>query len=285
MTWYLDLPTQVRRFLPIRFGGTGNNRGYSRAVVIPASNGGADTIPVGSIVRMGVVNRVSMVTDPAATDVIGVTVGRFEPNGEDFVVDEAEVGENAAVAVYGIVPVRIDPAAAAQVNPGDYAVPAASGEPGCAEGVVVPTSAVFGRFVGGGTPGDVAPVKIGGGGGGGGSVFPLDGACEVHFDLCYAGQEVATKVPFDGDIVGWYIAGDVSGNAVVDVYGDGTYRPGSGDTIVASDPPTLSSADDATGSASGWTTALTKGDWLVFHIDSVATIQYLVVGVIVERTS
>lgn len=287
MGWYVDLPTQVRRILPRRSGGTGNQSGWATDMVVAAAvNRGADTIPVGSVVRIITPNGVVMVDDPDATDVHGVTVGRFDDDGTTFHLDEAEQNELAAVAICGTPLVRIDPAAAGEVLIGGYAVP--TSEAGAADASPTPTSGSFGRFVMGGRAGDLVRVRLGGGGGGAEGASLTDGQVEATFLLPTGGDEIETRVPYDCEVADWTMTGDdAGGSAVVDVYvaGLGSYPPGAGDSITGAAPPTLSSTDTASGSPTGWSPTLARGQRLVFHVGSVSVHQRLTVSLAVERSS
>lgn len=286
MSWYVDLPTQVRRVLPRRSGGTGNRHGWGTGVVVAAVNRGADTIPIGSAVRVVTPDGVVMVDDPAATDVHGVSVGRFESDGTTFVAEGAEPNEVVAVMVAGAPKVRVDDAAVGTVLIGAWVIPTA--EPGAVDASATPTAEAFGRFTMGGQAGDLVSMRLGGGGGSAGGPALDDGSLDVTFPRAHAGQAFLARVPWDAAIVGWAIAGEQAGDAVVDVwYTDEAGLPtiGSGESIVASDPPTLAADQVATGSAVGWGATITKGDWIVMHVDSLAIIGTLTVVLICERTS
>lgn len=286
MGWFVDLPTQVRRILPRRSGGTGNGRGWGTGVVLAAVNRGADTIPVGSAVRVITPNGVVMADDPDTTDVYGVTVGRYADDGETFLIDDVEQNELAAVMVAGTPRVRVDDAATGSVVIGAYVIPTAT--PGAVDASAMPTAAAFGRFTMGGQPGDLVTMRLGGGGGAGGVAALTDGQVEATFLLPTGGDEVETRVPYDGTITGWAMTGDdAAGSATVDVYlaGLGSYPPGAGDSVTGGVPPTLAAADTATGDATGWSTALARDQRLVFHVDSVSVHQRLTVSLALERTS
>lgn len=287
MGWYVDLPTQVRRILPHRSGGTGNQSGWATDMVVAAAvNRGADTIPVGSVVRIITPNGVVMVDDPDATDIHGVTIGRFDDDGTTFHLDEVEQNELVAVAICGTPLVRIDPAAAGEVVIGGYAVP--TSEAGAADASPTPTSGSFGRFVMGGQAGDLVRVRLGGGGGGGGAAELTDGQVEATFLLPTGGDEIETRVPYDGTVAGWEMTGDdPGGSATVDVYlADlASYPPGAGDSITGGAPPALAAADAATGDPTGWSTGLTRGQRLVFHVDAVSVHQRVTVSLAIERSS
>ncbi len=68
----------------------------------------------------------------------------------------------------------------------------------------------------------------------------------------------------------------LTGSIVVDVWkrAYSTYPPTVADTITAAAKPTISSAiksQDTT--LTGWTTSISAGDVLAFHVDSVTTLQ------------
>ena len=67
---------------------------------------------------------------------------------------------------------------------------------------------------------------------------------------------------------------------VIDIRKDvlANFPPTGGDSIVASAPPTLSSADHASSSSlTGWTTSVTAGDVLRFHLTSSSSVKRLTV--------
>jgi hypothetical protein len=70
-------------------------------------------------------------------------------------------------------------------------------------------------------------------------------------------------------------ASATSGSIVIDVWKDtyANYPPANADSITASAPPTLSSANKSQDSTlTGWTTSVTAGDVLGFNVDSVSTV-------------
>lgn len=83
---------------------------------------------------------------------------------------------------------------------------------------------------------------------------------------------LAVEVPYNCTIVGVRLLSTVSGSIVIDVWKDtyANYPPTDADSITASAPPTLTGAvksEDTT--LTGWTTALSEGDILMFNVDSV----------------
>ena len=94
------------------------------------------------------------------------------------------------------------------------------------------------------------------------------------------GQKGHLVVPFNMTITGWDIFADQSGSIVVDVWKDtyANFPPTVADTIAGTEKPTLASAQknqDLT--LTTWATSLTKGDNLAFNVDSITTVQRVVV--------
>jgi hypothetical protein len=82
------------------------------------------------------------------------------------------------------------------------------------------------------------------------------------------------EIPFACTITGWTLLLDQSGSIVIDIWKDtyANYPPVVGDTITASDKPTVSAAVKGQDLApTGWTTAITAGDTLRFNVDSAST--------------
>ena len=100
------------------------------------------------------------------------------------------------------------------------------------------------------------------------------------------GQKGHLEVPFNCTVQGWTIGANASGSIVVDVWKDtyANFPPTVADTIAGSEKPTLSSAtknQDLT--LTSFTTSLTKGDILAFNVDSVTTVQRVLVSIRVLR--
>jgi hypothetical protein len=86
-------------------------------------------------------------------------------------------------------------------------------------------------------------------------------------------------VPATGTITSAYLlstdASSTSGSIVIDVWKDtfANYPPTDADSITASAPPTLSSANKSLDSTlTGWTTSVTAGDVIGFNVDSATTV-------------
>jgi hypothetical protein len=109
-----------------------------------------------------------------------------------------------------------------------------------------------------------------------------DGSFGCTFDgagsALTAGKQVRGTIPFDCTIDRVSLLGDVTGDAVVDIWVDGyaTYPPNAGDSITGATPPTLVAADKSEDSTlTGWTVTLTKGDTVIFSLTSAATLTQL----------
>jgi hypothetical protein len=101
-----------------------------------------------------------------------------------------------------------------------------------------------------------------------------------------AGYKFPIMVPWDCTITGWTIASLQTGSIVVDVWKDdqANFPPTVADTITGSEKPTISASDigeDLT--LTTWTTTLTRGQWLIFNVDSATTIQQALLVLHVNR--
>ncbi len=99
----------------------------------------------------------------------------------------------------------------------------------------------------------------------------------------------ALEVPYACTVKGWTLVSPLeSGALVVDVWKDtyANWPPTVADTITGSEKPTIT----ATGNKgqdltlTTWTTALAKGDWLIFNVDSVTTITLATLSIGVVKT-
>ncbi len=92
------------------------------------------------------------------------------------------------------------------------------------------------------------------------------------------GTKLRVQFPQAMTITGVTMLADVSGSIVVDIWKDtyANYPPTVADNITANAKPTISAAiksQDRT--LTGWTTAITKDDILLFNVDSASTITLL----------
>jgi len=113
--------------------------------------------------------------------------------------------------------------------------------------------------------------------------FIIDGAGSV----ITTGQKGHLEIPFAGTIKQVTMLADASGSIVVDIWKDtyANFPPTDADSITASAPPTISSAQksqDAT--LTGWITAIAAGNILAFNVDSCATIKRVTISLKVERS-
>lgn len=118
------------------------------------------------------------------------------------------------------------------------------------------------------------------------------GAVQVHFRgggvaLTTSVDPVMVQIPYSGTITGWTILGDQAGSVSIDIQKDSyaNYPPTGGDSIVASAPPTVTSAVKNTSTTlTGWTTAVSSGDVLRFVLNSVSGFVNLDVTLNVTRS-
>lgn len=105
-------------------------------------------------------------------------------------------------------------------------------------------------------------------------VFSIDGGGSA----LTTGIKADISVPYACTIASVVMLADQSGSVVVDIWKDtlANYPPTSGDSIVASAPPTISSATNSSDTTlTGWTTSISAGDTLRFNINSASTITRL----------
>lgn len=126
-----------------------------------------------------------------------------------------------------------------------------------------------------------------------GAARKIDLDAAVVFIIDGGGAAITTgvkgfiRLPFVGTIISAALGADQSGSIVIDIWKDTTvnFPPTDGDSITASAPPTLSSAQsslDAT--LTGWTKTFAAGDYLAFNVDSCTTIQRVTLTLVVRRT-
>ena len=115
----------------------------------------------------------------------------------------------------------------------------------------------------------------------------------ITFIIDGGGSEITTgihgdiPIPFDCTIQEVTMLADQSGSIVIDIWKQvyGSYPPTNSESITASAVPTITTAvksQDAT--LTGWTTAISAGDTLRYNVDSVTTIQRVVISLKVRKT-
>ena len=159
----------------------------------------------------------------------------------------------------------------------------------------IPSSAmVVGNYVlvaiPGGNPRDACVVaswpagSSGGGSSGNASLtFIIDGGGSA----ITTGQKGHLEIPFACTIKRVTMLADASGSIVVDIWKDtyANFPPTDSDSITASAPPTISSAQKSQDSTlTGWTTSISAGDILAFNVDSCSTIKRVTISLKVERS-
>ena len=101
------------------------------------------------------------------------------------------------------------------------------------------------------------------------------------------GEKGHVRIPYSGTILSVVTMADQSGSIVVDIWKDTTanFPPTDADSITASAPPTLSSAQialDAT--LTGWTKTFTAGDILAYNVDSATTVTRVAICLYTRRS-
>lgn len=112
--------------------------------------------------------------------------------------------------------------------------------------------------------------------------FVIDGAGSA----ITTGQKGHLEIPFACTINQVTSLADVSGSIVVDIWKDtyANFAPTDADSITASAPPTITSAQKSQDSTlTGWTTSITAGDVLAFNVDSCTTITRLTISLKVTK--
>lgn len=95
------------------------------------------------------------------------------------------------------------------------------------------------------------------------------------FNSPTSGQTFFVYIPYSGTITAATILADQSGSAVVDVWKVAltSIPANSSNSIAASDLPTLSSAiQNRDTTLTGWTTSISAGDVIYFHLNSASTV-------------
>jgi hypothetical protein len=98
------------------------------------------------------------------------------------------------------------------------------------------------------------------------------------------GSKGLVEIPFACTITAARLFADVSGSIVIDVKKASYSGLPTTASICASAKPTLSSAQKSEDTTlTGWTTAISAGDWLEFNVDSVTTIKRVTLALTVLR--
>jgi len=162
---------------------------------------------------------------------------------------------------------------------------------------IPPSAMVVGNYVlvaiPGGNPRDACVVASwpAGSSGGGSSASP--GTASLTFIIDGGGSAITTgqkghlEIPFACTITQVTMLADASGSIVVDIWKDtyANFPPTDADSITASAPPTISSAQKSQDSTlTGWTKAISAGDILAFNVDSCSTITRVTISLKVERS-
>jgi len=113
--------------------------------------------------------------------------------------------------------------------------------------------------------------------------FVIDGGGSI----LTTGSKGSLRVPVDATITSGYLLADQSGSIQIDIWKDsiGNYPPTDADSITASAPLSLSSAQSSSDTTlSGWTTSISSGDILYFNVDSVSSIKRVEISLDIVKT-
>jgi len=119
------------------------------------------------------------------------------------------------------------------------------------------------------------------------------GTASLTFVIDGGGEAITTggkghlEIPYACTIKQVTMQADQSGSIVVDIWKDtyANFPPTDADSITASAPPTISSAQKSQDTTlAGWTKSISSGDILAFNVDSCATIQRVTISLLVEKT-
>jgi len=116
-----------------------------------------------------------------------------------------------------------------------------------------------------------------------GIVFIIDGGGSA----ITTGEKGHIRLPFAGRIISACLLADQSGSIVIDIWKDivANFPPTNADSITASAPPTLSAESASLDiTLAGWTKTFAAGDYLMFNVDSIATLTIVTLTLIVRRT-
>lgn len=102
-----------------------------------------------------------------------------------------------------------------------------------------------------------------------------------------AGIKSDLYVPFNCRVIDWTLLADRSGSIQLDVWNDGfgNFPPADADSITASAPPLISSAQSAhSATLTGWLIDITAGSTIRFNVDSCNTIRRVTAQLTVLKT-
>lgn len=286
----VDLLHQVQKWLPVRYGGTGNPHGWATDALLGAYvNGTGSTITRGTLVQLAnyttvggghiADSRIKPTTTAAQQNVLGVVMGRYrtdEPANE-FEDADCEDGDVCAVVISGKAfatvegTVAVDQFAYSAATDG-----AASGADYLQQGGVgtwesAGTDRQWLRLWGAtATPGVVGSILV---------VFG-DGIAPIA-----VGTMVDVVVPFNLRFTDWTLLSTITGDISIDIYSStyGAFPPVPSATICNSvDQPEITSgtkaqADvpywiDVFGFPQGWDRDQDAGTVLRFNVESCTSI-------------
>jgi hypothetical protein len=98
-------------------------------------------------------------------------------------------------------------------------------------------------------------------------------------------SEIRTVIPYNAQIVGWYIDSNADGDIVIDVRKLDEGWPTATESIVAGLPPRLSAqSENSNTTLTGWDTEIIAGNHMSFVVTSVSGIQRAILKLKVVKT-
>jgi hypothetical protein len=116
--------------------------------------------------------------------------------------------------------------------------------------------------------------------------------CSLTFIIDGGGSAITTgqkghlRIPFDCEIQSVTLLADQTGSIVIDIWKDtyANFPPTDADSITASAPPTISSAQKSEDTTlTGWTKTINAGDILAFNVDSITSITRVTLALKVKK--
>lgn len=257
----IDLVTQVQKWLPVRFGGTGNPRGWATDAVMGAYiNGTGSTMVRGTVVELANYvtayghigdSRIKPTSAAKQQTALGVIMGRFRTDDpvNEWEDADCEDGDVCAVVISGKAHALVE----GTVAVGQYAYTAATDGQAMAGDYL--ESGGFAMWESAGTTRQWLRVW------GASSTPGLTGGLLAVFGdgvtNIQAGTLVDVQVPIDIRLLHWSLLSTYSGSISVDIYVDdyANFPPTNSPDSITQDtgPPTITSGVQAEGDCPVWT--------------------------------
>jgi hypothetical protein len=95
-------------------------------------------------------------------------------------------------------------------------------------------------------------------------------------------NQTLVGIGYSGTVIGWYMTCYPSASVTVDVWKKSAGVPALADTMVGTAHPSITTAQfNSSAVLTGWTTAISAGDYLILNIDSNTAASYINLQIIV----